>query len=68
MTDAEFAIAMNIQDEPWGGLAIIANMLPEKRAAYERLSRIGDELNLWTAGVGPKPAGVIVCREHKRRR
>lgn len=68
MTDAEFAVAMNIQDEPWGGLAIIANMAPEQRHAYELLSRVGDELNLWTTGVGPKPAGVIVFREHKKRR
>lgn len=68
MTDEDFAIAMNIDDEPWGGMKIVANMPAEKRAAYERLVNVGDELNLWTAGLDPKPRGVIVCHEHKRRR
>lgn len=67
MTDPELSLALNLHDEPWGGLRIIANMHPEQRASYERLVHLGDEMNLWSAGVGPKPLGVIVCREHKRR-
>lgn len=67
MTDLELAQGMGIaDDERWP--KVIAKLSPEKRAAYERLITVADELNLWQAGLGPKPTGVIVCREHKRRR
>jgi len=38
-----------------------ASLTGAKRASLERLIEVGRELALWEAGVGPKPAGVIVC-------
>lgn len=60
MTDEELAAA-RCPDDAATGLRIVATFTPEKRATYERLVTLGDEINLWSAGVGPKPAGVIVC-------
>lgn len=56
MTDDDLAKSLNIPVE------LVAKIEPAKRAAYERLIRVADELNLWQAGVGPKPKSVIVCR------
>lgn len=36
-------------------------MLEPRRASLERLDAVATELNLWSLGLGPKPAGVIVC-------
>ena len=36
-------------------------MHPNKRAVMVRLIEVGREANLWTAGLGPKPAGAILC-------
>lgn len=48
--------------------AIMAGITPEQRATYEEMLRVDRELALWEAGLGPKPAGVIVCRERRGRR
>lgn len=66
MTDLELAKFLGIDDdERWP--RAIAKLDPIKRATYERMSEVTIELNLWQAGLGPKPTGVIVCHEHKRR-
>jgi hypothetical protein len=63
VTDLELARYLGIaDDERWPGA--IARLDPKKRAAYERMAQVEMELNLWAAGLGPKPAGVIVCKEH----
>ena len=66
-TDEELFQLLGIADEP-NRAAILARIPPEKLAVYERLDEVAHELNLWTAGLGPKPEGVIVCHEHKGRR
>ena len=34
---------------------------PEKRALFDRMAEVENELALWRQGLGPKPKGVIVC-------
>lgn len=48
--------------------AIMATITPEQRATYESMARVEFDLKLWVDGVGPKPAGVIVCRRMGGRR
>lgn len=43
---------------------IMAAITPEQREVYESMARVEFEIGLWQAGLGPKPVGVIVCREH----
>lgn len=66
MTDLELAKFLGIDDDDRWPRAI-AKLDPVKRATYERMSEVTIELNLWQAGLGPKPKDVIVCHEHKRR-
>ena len=65
MTDEQLAKYLGIINDPRWPQAI-ARLAPTKRATYERMHQVEIELNLWTAGLGPKPQGVIVCKEHKR--
>lgn len=67
MIDAELAKYLGVDDHPnWP--RFVAKLDPVRRATYERMAQVEHELNLWTAGLGPKPEGVIVCHEHKRAR
>jgi hypothetical protein len=69
MTDAELVEFMGATDMPAEKIAQhIAGMKPEFRATLERMKQVEIEANLWAAGLGPKPAGVIVCREHRHRK
>jgi hypothetical protein len=61
----------------WLGLArvtpevrdkIMASITPEQRTLYEHMRQVETDLILWQNGVGPKPAGVIVCADHHRHR
>ena len=64
MTDHELAQFLGIaDDERWP--RAIAKLDPKKRASYERMAKVTMELQLWEAGLGPKPKGVIVCRPHR---
>ncbi|HSM79192.1 MAG TPA: hypothetical protein VLT57_16250 [Bryobacteraceae bacterium] len=45
----------------------IAELAPARRALYDRMAQVEIELNLWTAGLGPKPTGVIVCEDKHTR-
>jgi hypothetical protein len=59
MTDAELAEFLTPDDVALG-LKIVGRMTLEKRATYERMSSVVDEIALWEAGLGPKPQGVIM--------
>lgn len=61
MTDEDLAGLLNLSDTEAATI-----LKSTQRAAYERLGQIALELDLWTAGLGPKPDGVVVC--HKRRK
>jgi hypothetical protein len=65
MTDEELAKFLGIHnDERWP--RAIAKLAPEKRATYERMAGVAVEAELWTAGLGPKPAGVLIDTERRR--
>jgi hypothetical protein len=63
MTDEELGAEI-YPDNPAEGAAharLMAEKDPAKRAALVRLIEVGREVNLWQAGLGSKPVGVIVC-------
>jgi len=65
MTDLELAKFLGIDDdERWP--KAIAKLDPVKRANYERMSEVVIEIQLYDAGLGPKPKNVIICRDHRR--
>jgi hypothetical protein len=67
MRDFELAKFLGIAaDERWP--RAIGKLDPKTRATYERLANVTTEINLWQAGLGPRPINVILCHEHKRRR
>lgn len=63
MTDDELAAWLNLT--PAEAAIIIPKLTPERRATYERMAGVYNEVVLWEAGVGPLPAGVIVCRPRR---
>ena len=67
MTDFELAEFLTPDDVKLG-LEIVSRMTPEKRATYERMSAVVDELALWEAGLGPVPQGVIMTTPRGRYR
>lgn len=68
MTDEELGAELWPDGSPEDQLKLGASMKDEKRAVYERLITVGHELTLWEAGIGPKPAGIIVCGPKQVRR
>lgn len=64
MTDAELTkyLGFKPEDDQMKVARFIAELSPERRALYDRMY----EVDLWTAGVGPKPEGVIVCKPNHR--
>lgn len=70
MTDDELSKLLGIaEDDPRKDKAI-ASISPKKRALYERMASVGMEVELWQAGLGPKPKGVLIdtVRDVIRRR
>jgi hypothetical protein len=66
MTDLQLAKFLGIADDArWPNA--LAKLSPERRALYERMSDVTIELQLYEEGLGPMPAGVIVCRDHRHR-
>lgn len=61
MTDAELEVFLGIAGKK-GCAEIMAGITPELRAQYDAMAEKEFEIKLWMGGVGPKPAGVIVCR------
>ena len=68
MTDEELVAFVGIADlAPVLQTKFIAGLTPDRRATYERMHQVTVELDLWQAGLGPKPEGVIITRERKGR-
>lgn len=65
MSDAELGAFLGLT--PAEAVIAVPKITPEKRALYERMADVYLELQLWEACLGPKPQGVIVCRDHKHR-
>jgi hypothetical protein len=58
MTDAELIEYLNLT--PYQAAIIMPQITPEKRALYDRMRQVAHEAELWAAGAGPKPAGVLI--------
>jgi len=65
MTDEEMADFLGFAAYEPKRLNAVRSFSPEKRRLFERMAAIEIELALWEDGLGPKPSGVIVCREHR---
>ena len=63
MNDSELAEYLGISKAKERD-AIMAKITPEQRATYEAMRTAEEDITLWLAGVAPKPAGVIICRDH----
>ena len=66
-TDDEFLTICGFKPSDFrdaGHRSFVLSILASQRAATERLDFIATALNLWRAGLGPKPADVIVCNDH----
>lgn len=67
MTDEQLAKYLCISDNPMRD-AVIKALSPAKRATYERMASIETELELWQAGLGPKPNVMIDTERSTSRR
>jgi hypothetical protein len=67
VTDEQLAKYLCISDDPMRD-AVIKALSPAKRATYERMASIETELELWQAGLGPKPNVLIDTERSTRRR
>ena len=67
MTDEQFAKYLGIVDHPNRQKAIAA-MSQSQRATYERMAEVEHEINLWQAGLGPRPRGILIDHAKTPRR
>jgi len=70
MTDDEFLSMCGFVDSDFRDPVHRADVLFKlamRCPTIERLHEMANRLNRWTAGLEPKPEGVLVCGEHKRR-
>jgi hypothetical protein len=65
MDDNELAKYLGIADDPRAP-AVVKSLPPEKRALFERMAQVEIEVNLWSEGLGPKPAGVLIDFDRRR--
>jgi hypothetical protein len=66
VTDAELTKYLNITPEQ--AAIILPKLTTAKRALYDRMAQVAIEAALWTQGLGPKPAGVLIDTERGTRR
>lgn len=64
MSDSELVAYLGFRptDDQEKVARFIRDLPPARRALYDRMAAVEVELRLWSAGVGPKPKGVIVCQ------
>lgn len=67
MTDEELIKYLGIENEP-KALKAIGLFTPERRALYDRMKQVEMEAELWAAGLGPKPQGILIDTERSTRR
>jgi hypothetical protein len=67
MTDEEMADFIGIKGHPKAA-ACIAALAPEKRALFDRMAEVCVEAELYAAGLGPRPVGVLLDFDRPARR
>lgn len=70
MTDEELAAFCGLKPDDPMRHKFVQSLSPSKRALFERMAILETEIELWHAGLGPKPTGVLIDTERdvKRRR
>ena len=66
MTDAELADYLHLT--PAEAAIVLPKLTAERRALYDRMKQVEIEAELWAAGLGPKPHGVLIDTERSTRR
>lgn len=66
MTDEQLAAYLNLTTDE--AAILIPKLTPQRRAVYDRMATVEVEVNLWQAGLGPKPAGVLIDMDKPARR
>ncbi len=66
MTDAELGRALAPDEPPQIQLCLVG-ALGERRGIYQRLAEVAEEIDLWLAGLAPRPPGVVLNRAPRRR-
>jgi hypothetical protein len=67
MADDEMAAFLGIKGHPKEA-ACIAALAPEKRALFDRMAEVAMEAELYAAGLGPYPKGVLLDFDRPARR
>lgn len=68
MTDSELADYLGIPADHPMRMTVVQALSSTKRATYERMASLETELELWQAGLGPKPNIMIDTERSTRRR
>lgn len=66
MTDSELAEYLHLTTAQ--ALIVIPKISPTRRELYAKMRQIEVEAELWAAGLGPKPQGVLIDTERSARR
>lgn len=59
MTDEQMAEYLGLKGHP-KALMVVRNLSPERRALYERMAGVEIEIELYEAGLAPRPKGVLL--------
>lgn len=59
MTDEELRKFINVTPDEFE--KIKPNITPAQRATYEAMNKLCNDIELWQAGLGPKPTNAIIC-------
>jgi hypothetical protein len=68
VTDDELAAYLGISPEHPKKVAVIAGLGADKRAVFERMAALEVEVELWQAGLAPKPTNVLLDMERDVKR
>jgi hypothetical protein len=66
MTDEELAEYLHLT--PDQAAIVIPKLTPARRDLYDHMRQVEREAELWAAGLGPKPEGVLIDTERSTRR
>lgn len=68
VTDDELATFCGINPDDPIRPKFFADLTPDKRALYERMSDVTTEWKLYAEGLGPRPVGVLIDTDRSTRR
>ena len=66
LTDEELRAFINVTPEEFA--KIKPRIGPKERATYEAMHKLCGDIELWEAGLGPKPTNAIICGPRQVRR